>query len=255
MGLFRACSFLVLAAGIGMASTPAPPILEFEGMPSFQQRDAAFLAGGRAYCAPTAASNALMWLAGHGYPGLRPGGQDAPGSQKDMIERLAALMGTYRDGTPLESFRCGINAYLRAAGYPERTWTSTGQPFREPPEVRKLGALPGRGTVAWLGLGCYERRADSSELQRHSGHLVTLAGCRFDPGDGTLPELLLLSDPERPEVHRRMRLVPLEAGKLSGTASGCLAKGYFRLQDEQALQTGTEDRILVLETIQALTLR
>ncbi len=227
-------------------------------MPSFDQRDEAFEHGGLKYCGPTAAANALMWLADQGYPRLKPVADTDRLAQREMIKRLANLMGVHRDGSTTSGFLCGVKSYIRAMGYlpgAERSSgqvTSTGK--RIPPDLALLADSTKKHTVVWLGLGTYRVDQQSGRLKRTGGHLVTLARLTTDPTTSGQAADFLISDPEFPGAHVVVKLKQLDDG-LHASSSSSLGSGPIYTL------TGWANRTLdprasyrVLESIQALSL-
>jgi hypothetical protein len=95
-------AWLVLAAPA--AAQPADFLSKVESMPDFLQtdKDGEFVKGGTRYCAPVAASNALIWLSRNGYPKLAPTGEVDKEIQIQLIRTLALpqFMDTEREFLP-----------------------------------------------------------------------------------------------------------------------------------------------------------
>jgi hypothetical protein len=229
-----------------------------EGMPSFQQRNIEFPDGGKRFCGPTAASNALMWLADRGYPALKPSAENDSIAQQEMIKRLAERMGTYREGTSLTSFQCGVNTYLRSAGYAPKSWVFSGNgctiPGLPPPDPTLVRSLSGGKTVMWFSLGWYCLDASSRKYTRDFGHWVTLVGYGKNREGMTDPDCFVIADPESPDGHKYITLKMLTEGLLSNGSSRVDAKGYFNLVELNLRPADKSPKYCLLESIQALTI-
>lgn len=251
---------VVSAHGTSLAH-PVPGTQSFillEGMPSFYQRNIEFDGGGKNFCGPTAASNALMWLADHGYPNLKPTAENGPRAQTEMIKRLACLMGTYRQGTSVASFSSGIKSYLDSVGYSYKSWSFSGNSYahksQSPPDIGLVKAMSTGKTAIWLSVGWYDFDESCKKFTRHRGHWVTLAGYESDQGEGDSPARLLVADPESPDKHKYVTLKKLNEGKLTDGQLRAEAKGYFNLVELDRETEDSRKKYCVLETIEVLTL-
>ena len=257
-------AFLVAGSVCAARESLALPLLEsraailLEGMPSFSQRNKEFIGGGKTFCGPTAASNALMWLADRGYPNLKPAAEDDSRAQKEMIQQLAGYMGTYREGTSLSSFKCGINAYLRAAGYSSKAWAYTRNSFvnssSTPPDISLVNAVSAGNTVMWFSLGYYTFNEANKRYTRGSGHWVTLVGYGKNSEGQDDPDSYVIADPESPNAHKYVTLSLLNEGRLSNGRSSADAKGYFNLVASNGASAGRSLKYCIVESIQALTI-
>ena len=179
---------------------PAPRVA---GTPDLSQFQDALPRGGRAYCGPSAASNAIVWLADHGFPNLLDEGmRDGEAGQLELVRALAAkgCMGTgERTGTGPTEMVKGLIAYAKARGYEVdeanyQGWKDVPEALRAPAGLGPDGhADPARAfenlrddTIVLLHLGWYRiHPADyegdrTSEFTRLGGHWVTLVG-RVEP--------------------------------------------------------------------------
>jgi hypothetical protein len=244
--------------------TPLPIIPDMvpivrDGMPSFGQRNPAFSGGGIRYCGPTAASNALMWLADHGYPKLKPQVGDAAKAQTEMIQRLANYMGTFHEGTSVDSFASGIRSYIGAAGYASRAWLHSGNRCAsrvlEPPDVHVMGNLTDGKTVMWLSVGWYSLDGESKKYHRDHGHWLTLVGYGTNQCGETDSNSLVIADPEAPNGMRFVTLAALNQGRISDGLLKTDAKGYFGIPELNAQRPGGGTGYCILETIEGMTLQ
>lgn len=223
-------------------------------MPDFLQTDprAGLARSGSQFCAPTAVSNSLMWIAGHGAPNLRPPGKDAVAAQADLIRILGGpgYMGTRPDvGTDAAELVRGVERYVRDRGYALHLLVYQG--WRPVPEGRRDGFRPDPAALArvitrergavWLNVGWYSYDRARGAYRRNRGHWVTLAGV-----DG---ETLLVNDPSPragagPSTER-VTLRPL-AGRLEGDKAGLPldARGYFALEGLRSMPRGADTVIL-----------
>jgi hypothetical protein len=226
-----------------------------EGMPTFNQRNIEFTGGGRSFCGPTAASNALMWLSQQGYPALKPAADSDAVAQKEMIKHLAGLMGTFREGTSLTSFTCGINTYLRKAGYSPKNWVVSGNGCSDPapPDVSLVQTLTSGHTVMWLSLGWYGLDASSQKYIRDYGHWVTLVGFDSKRQGQTDSIRFVIADPECKDGYKYITLKRLSEGRISNGRARADAKGYFNILELNSQVEGLPPKYCVLESIQALT--
>src|SRR6266446_4771239 len=72
---------------VTLLAQPSAYRAKVQNTPRFLQtdRDAGFENAGDQYCAPTAVSNSLMWLANHGYRKLKPAAESDKDTQIQMI--------------------------------------------------------------------------------------------------------------------------------------------------------------------------
>jgi hypothetical protein len=260
---FGAC--LVAAAFRAQGEALATPLPEpratvlLEGMPSFHQRNSEFPGGGKNFCGPTAASNALMWLANRGYPQLKPAGEDDTIAQKEMIKRLAGFMGTYREGTSVDAFICGINSYLRTVGYSSKSWTYSGNSrtsrTRTPPDVSLVNAMATGNTVLWFSLGWYAFDETHQKYTRDFGHWVTLVGYGRNRDGQTDADSFVIADPEAPNPHKFITLKMLDGGTISNGRVKVGARGYFNVVELNKHAANRQPNYCILESIQAMTIQ
>lgn len=256
--IFAAFALCAAAESIPLPVPETGGAVLLEGMPSFGQRNLEFTGGGKSFCAPTAASNALMWLSDRGYPALKPTGADCSSAQKEMIKQLAGLMGTFREGTSIASFKCGINTYLRNAGYAPKAWAFSGHGSPTgaltPPDLDLVKKLSLDSTVLWLGLGWYELDESSRTFKRRNGHWVTLVGYGKDQAGRADQPCFVIADPETPSGYRYVTLNLLQEGRISNGSARRGTQGYYSFAELDTQIAGRAPRYCVLESIQALTL-
>ena len=170
----------------------APCIDRMNEFPTLYQMDARanFESSGAKYCGPVAASNALVWLAAHGYPRLLP---DASGdvlygglnyatsrTRKAQTELVHAIMdggfvkmrpedGTSKGGgTSAFGIAQGVRAYVESKGYQidelKMVQIITNPTADYPPSMLSndlsLDAIKkafAGGAMVWLNIGWYDR--------------------------------------------------------------------------------------------------
>jgi hypothetical protein len=261
-------TILSAALSIGTAwaegQSPADPISNLkaftllEGMPSFYQRNSEFDGGGKNFCGPTAASNALMWLADNGYPNLKPAAENGYRAQTEMIKQLAGFMGTYRQGTPVSAFTCGVKTYLKTAGYSSKSWVYSGNSSanrtQDPPDINLLKAVSAGNTAIWFSVGWYSLDESNQKYTRECGHWLTLVGFGKNRDGEDDSNRLVIADSESPNSHKYITLRMLNDGKLSNGRSRMDAKGYFHVAELDKRRGDGRDEYCILETIEALTI-
>lgn len=240
--------------------------------PDYQQSDPAyggFPGQGSQYCAPTAASNSLIWLDDHGYDRLVQNSVDRKRDQFDMITLLgsSSYMDTsLENGTGLNDFLNGLKKFVHNRDYqftrlnyqgwryhdsefstgveiPELTWVMVG--------TRELSS-------SWFNIGKYTYDSASDEYTRHGGHYVTVVGYGYNR-DFPTPIYFIVHDPARGDVNGITNLIlsleEITSGTLQGDYSGLPrnAAGYFRLTFHYPVNKDHEDNASFLdETIYIL---
>jgi hypothetical protein len=224
--------------GVSLFAQPASDRAKVQSTPRFLQtdRDAGFENAGDQYCAPTAVSNSLMWLANHGYRKLKPSAASEKAAQIRMIKLLADadLMNTNPEkGTDVSEVIAGVQGYIENAGYEIGQLQYSG--WRPAPRDVVAGKFPDLDAVkeaiadphgaAWLNVGWYRYDEASGNYARSGGHWVTVVG--YDGDD------LLIHDPS-PRAGtgfstQRIQFEPIEEGRLTGRQANLprSAKGYF----------------------------
>ena len=218
------------------------------GTPDFLQTDseAGFAKAGSQFCAPTAVSNSLMWLAANGYDELRPEGS-AKAAQIALIKKLAGrnYMNTSPSiGTDVTQVLNGIASYLDESGYTVSTlaydgWRPAPEEYAstEFPDVESIREFAADGTSAvWLNVGWYRYDEKSGDYTRRGGHWVTVVGFAGDD--------LLIHDPApsagAKKWTQRISLTELEEGRLVGSQHGLPrdAAGYYEVGGEMRVGSG-----------------
>lgn len=248
-------------ACVDLAAQPAVHRAKAAEVPDFLQtdREAGFAKAGSQFCAPTAVSNSLMWLAENGYEDLRPAG----GAKKAQIAMIKQLSGSdYMKtnpsiGTDVAQVLAGVEAYVTEAGYSISELTYEG--WRPVPAESSSGKYPNlddiKATVAddqsaaWLNVGWYVYDEESEEYERVGGHWVTVVG--YDHDD------LLIHDPSPSAGSgfrtQRISLEELTEGRLTGNQRNLprSAKGYYEVGGEMAVASG---KTCILDGVVLLTL-
>ncbi|NLS76779.1 MAG: hypothetical protein GXY76_05910 [Chloroflexi bacterium] len=172
-----------------------------EGLPDWDQRQAAWQAEGRwSHDGPVAAANALWWLDSRFEPSQTPppGRVDHfalvkpfsqlwddhdPRNVAPLVERLADIMDTAADGTYPQALQQGLLQYISGQGLGNRFNVLA----QERPSADQLRDLANRGAAVILQVGFWEQQAEGLRLL--GSHYVTLAqiGCRDNQ--------VLISDP------------------------------------------------------------
>lgn len=243
MRILAALSLLLLApAGAAQQSYRAKAATT----PDFLQtdREAGFANSGSQYCAPTAVSNSLMWLAANGYDELRPSG-GSKRAQIAMIRSLAKSMSTSASiGTDVAQLIRGVESYVTEAGYTieelsHEGWRQVAADYNagELPDLDDIrNAIADEQSAVWLNVGWYTYDEDSGDYLRYGGHWVTVVGYAGDD--------LLIHDPA-PSAGSgfRTQQVSLEEigeGRLTGRYPKLPrdAAGFYELGGEMAVSAG-----------------
>ncbi|MFW6162298.1 MAG: hypothetical protein ACODAJ_05970, partial [Planctomycetota bacterium] len=224
----------LLAAGCApLATRPVPSryLDRLGSMPDFYQADRAYgplPRGGRAYCGPTAAANALVWLDTHGFADLLPAAAPGPQDQLELIRTLGAAKYMHTHpvrGTGPAGIMRGIRHYCSTRGYAVTTeyagWrTESCRVAPQPAVPWMLRSTMGASSLI-LNVGWYAADADKAvDYTRTGGHYVTVAG--YERRDDGI--FLHIHDPakrsqrgRRDSIVRcpvRCRLTPLPKGRV-----------------------------------------
>jgi hypothetical protein len=248
---------------VSLLGQPSSYRAKVENTPRFLQtdRDAGFENAGDQYCAPTAVSNSLMWLANHGYRKLKPAAASEKAAQIRMIKLLAdsELMNTNPEkGTDVSEVITGVQGYIENAGYEIAQLQYSG--WRPAPRDVVAGKFPDLDSVreaiadprgaAWLNVGWYRYDEDSGNYARSGGHWVTVVG--YDGHD------LLIHDPS-PRAGagfstQRISLETIEKGRLTGRQANLprSAKGFFIVGGEMKV---SKNVTCILDGAVVMTLR
>lgn len=250
-------------------AAPLPPLTErMNEFPTLYQMDAraGFSDDGAKYCGPVAASNALLWLAAHGYPRLLP---DANGdtlygglnyatskTRTAQIALVHAIMdGGFvkmrpEDGTPkgggtsMAGIARGVQTYVESKGY-EIKQIKVAQLITEPspdyppamlPNVISMQAVKkafADGAMVWLNIGWYDRVGDDGLYTWKGGHFVTLVGYGKDAAGNADDSALVFRDPARnagrnyPNEFVRVRRLTEGFWNNGHDEKGHESKGYY----------------------------
>lgn len=257
--------------GTPEARATADAALDLASLPDLLQTDArlGLPDGGRMFCAPVAAADALLFLARHGFGRLAPEAPDAALAAADVVRRLGSshyMNTSLAEGTGTAGFLRGLSRYLADRGYAVQRLEYAG--WREHPKEHASGrsrpdlaglatALRRPGTAAWWNVGWYRREVDTESgaprFCRTGGHWVLVAAHESDDDGGTW----LVRDPSprsgrRPRVER-LRIQVLETGELVGAYTGLpqVARDMPHVLSGLALPKGADtalvDGVVVLE--------
>jgi len=253
------CAALLLVAGVFSASDMRAAGEKAKATPSFCQEDkeAGFADGGSNFCAPTAISNGIIYLAQHrGLTALAPSAEHS--DQIALIKELAVEMATDpKEGTNPDKIVTGLRHYVESKGLHIKRM--------EVASWRKLGAankscLVGtKPDLDWMrqaandpdcievfNVGWY-RQAQVGYL-RNSGDWVTVVGARTGM-DFAIHNPLLESEAQR--QNRAVTLTPLTADfktvNAAGQSTGNM-NGYYRV-DGRGLPFGGKTAAAVLDSV------
>jgi hypothetical protein len=234
--------------------------------PDYQQSDPDFggLPGqGSTYCAPTAASNALIWLDDHGFDGLVPNSPDRKRDQFDLIALLGSsgYMDTnLEDGTGVNDFLSGVKELVHERGYTYmrlqyQGWRYHASEFSSGVEIPELTWIK-QGTrglsSAWINIGKYTYDPGSDQYTRTGGHYVTVVGYGFESSFPT-PLYFIIHDPARGDYaairDHWLALAEITSGTLRGDYNGLPrdAAGYYQITYHNPLNNTPEDQASTLD--------
>lgn len=189
--------------------------------PSLWQEDprAAFPGGGTKFCMPVAASNALMWLAEHGYLNLLPNPSALHANAADRDAQQIALIKAFTappyatmkedHGASNGWIARGIQRYIKDRGYaidqlewrpaiapsPSGGATST-QGSSHSFTLDEIKAALRTGATVWIAIARYKPVADVPDTyQRTTGHAMTLVGFGLDETGRPDSNVLIVHDP------------------------------------------------------------
>jgi hypothetical protein len=165
---------------------------------------------GEKYCAPAAASDALVYLANHGFDRLLPDPTDQDLAQIDIIRKLASdnYMGTDVAGdlgTTPSGALIGLQRFVQDSGYKCQVLQYAGWPrLRQSQHDMRVGFVPdldwiksgiaaSKGMVL-LEIGYYVHGDGQGQWKRLAGHFVAAVGYGTD-GGRVDPHLFLVDNP------------------------------------------------------------
>ncbi|WP_425398493.1 hypothetical protein [Aeoliella sp.] len=252
-------SLVFMLTAPALASPPRDLKERIEDTPDLPQVHESLPGRGGQYCGPVAASNALVWLAGRGYPEL------VPGSQLELAETLGSpgLMNTAKTrGTGPHALIRGLTGYVEDRGYQVDQVAYHGWRKVKRDLVRTVPGHPNAvevarrldaDTIGLLNVGWYKK--EGGDYRRLGGHWVTLLGA--DPDDSAI---LIIHDPARrsPEgQHERMAVTRIESGTLINPNRNTKrdAAGAWQLGGELKINTQKGATTSVLDNVVLLRLK
>lgn len=268
---------LALGAAASLAQGSIPPVFLDKAYetPDLTQNDLPEV--GSSYCGPVSASNAIVWLAEHGFPALQDGL-----SQVDLALELggSAYMGTTRadgrvGGTGGRRMTEGLDRYVQHSGYTLRRLEYMG--FQGTVASQYVRGEAGAGpeldwllesvhgyTGVMLHIGWYDYDPWLGTYTRNGGHWVTLVGYETKPVASTIEAVstevvphLVIHDPSGRSrnaygefYNERIRLVPIESGiRTNGAkyeAPSDEMAGYHRIEGDLMIRT-SKGNVAVLD--------
>lgn len=221
-----------------------------------------FVDGGKFYCGPVSAANALVGMAELGMGSLSPLRADPRTARRNLTELLATreyMDTSEEDGTWPGRFMNGVLKHVSAHGYPGSTFELIGfsrlpgrlEATRKSSDVSRsdvLRALNSSSSLVWLHVGWYQFVAEERRYEHkgaHYLHLIDSEGENFIAFNAT---------PKRSHIpYEKFTLRPMGEGSLNMKSGISLpSKGLLSLESEPALR---EKRIAVLQGVLTLTLR
>lgn len=228
--------------------------------PCFWQQDeeAGFADGGSNYCAPTAISNGLIYLAqARGLSALAPGTQHQ--DQIRLIKELATDMDTDpKIGTNPDKILTGLRRYVERKGlHLNRLEVATWRKLSAANSACSMGTQP---KLEWMraaaldpdcvevfNVGWY--RAEGTDYSRHSGHWVTVVGAGPAPRDFAIHNPLLR--PQTQKVRMAVTLTMLDKDfAILNSAGGDAGNmnGYYKV-DGPGLPLGSKAAAAALDSV------
>ena len=201
-----AMTVLLVNTGPSLAATYNT--FRLDEMPDFTQTDPALGLpnGGRMYCAPVAAANALVWLAERrGFARLLP----VRGlSTTEKVATVAQTLGQSKfmstapkGGTSKHRFLTGLENYISESGYSadlsyRGRWKMPSRfgAGQSVPDIDWITDEFEDGNAVWLAIGFYREGKMPGDLQRIGGHIVTVAGYGVDASGAPERDTLILHD-------------------------------------------------------------
>lgn len=250
------------------ASTQAGPstieiqhTLVRDGVPDLTQTDitGSETGDGEQYCAPASASNALVWLARHGYEKLE---NDLNGNTLSQLE-IAKILGNQdhmntnlEEGTNPSQVLLGLKNFLHDRLITPKQLTFQGwrnlvyhfESSAKVPNLEFIQQMLSQKSIALLNIGWYTYAEEHQTYERNSGHWVTLVG--YERATPENPGKLVIHDPspragQSPAAHH-LTLKTISRGTLTGKNTGLpfSADGYYDVSEGINMRSGSDIAIL-----------
>lgn len=237
--------------------------------PDLMQTDpqAALPDGGREYCGPVAAADAIVWLSKNGFPSLTTSKAEDAKTVGALALTLAEKMKTtITGGTVPSGFLPGLEKYVAEKGYvgslQYQGWEKYPKRFDGGSELPQLNfirrGLLSNSNAMWLKIGWYRYFPNEDKYVRFAGHWVTVVGMIDSPESNELT--LLIHDPAaRSGIsprHEAVTLSRIQSGKLITGYNGMTprdASGFFKLGGELKIKSKADFGLL--DGVAVLSLR
>jgi hypothetical protein len=229
---------------------------EFRDYYQMDEAYGGFPGGGTVWCGPSSTSNALIWLAGNGYPDLRAYSGDEKKDQHDIISALGSPDYMNCTGGVAPAQLCsGLKRYVLDKGYGFDSllcqgWRPVGDEFKSGGATVDLDWVKGgilRENVVVINVGWYTFDSATDTYSRNGGHWMTVVGYGHD-GNEADPLCLVVHDPgTRTSLHDYRPFERITSGRVTG-ASGLpsIAAGMYRYPRQNGL-FGILDAAVILD--------
>ena len=241
---------LVLSAATALLPGETPPrkcLHKLATMPDYYQADRAYGElpnRGRAYCGPTAAANALVWLDANGFDRLLPAARPGPKEQFALIRTLGTPDYTRTDpvkGVGPARLMSGVAKYCLARGYRAHLaymgWRTSRNRLGRKPSVAWLTRQIEGTSCLLVNIGWYKLEGDGRAYVRTGGHYLTAVGYELtdagavlhvhDPAKRNNPRQR--NSTSRCPVACRLKPLPADATMQKQDGKPFPAAGYFAL--------------------------
>jgi len=204
-------SALIAVAWPGACATSATRHVEkMAAMPDYFQAEKAYgelPRGGAAYCGPTAAANALIWLDTNGFGSLHPAAAPDARDEFELIRALGTPKFMSTDpvtGTGPTGVMRGIERYGAECGYRAAVeyagWRTGLNRVSERPAIEWMRRGVAGTSNLLLNIGWYANEKEGAVRTRIGGHWITAVACETQ-GNETW---LIIHDPaKRSQTPRR----------------------------------------------------
>jgi len=201
---------LTLAWPAACAAPAERCVEKMPSMPDFFQADKAYgrlPRGGSAYCGPTAAANALIWLDTNGFGDIHPAAAPDARDQFELIRALGSAQFMKTDpvkGTGPVGVMKGIERYCRERGYRAVAeyagWRTRMNRVADGPAIDWMRrGVAGKANLL-LNIGWYAAEKEGAVRTRIGGHWITAVACETQGGE----TWLIIHDPaKRTQTPRR----------------------------------------------------